>query len=148
MILIKSTCLTKQYGRNECLESECLLTSVLIQGNGPGDGSGSGNPGSDAATYITGGLLIPLAGLASLNLPTKGVPALTSLRPYAITVQNDVAAAQKAVENLKKSKPTSAGVSTAADVVEKAAKGKSTDDISTNFLEPPTRHDSADPIQI
>ncbi|KAL9059935.1 MAG: hypothetical protein Q9206_001254 [Seirophora lacunosa] len=112
-------------------------------GNGPGDGSGSGNPGSDAATYITGGLLIPLAGLASLNLPTKGVPALTSLRPYAITVQNDVAAAQKAVENLKKSKPTSAGVSTAADVVEKAAKdlealSAQVDQIDTASFDPST----------
>ncbi|KAL9019778.1 MAG: hypothetical protein Q9185_002922 [Variospora sp. 1 TL-2023] len=113
-------------------------------GNGSGgNGSGPGDSSSDIAIYITGGLLIPLTGLAGLGLPTRGVPALTSLRPYAITVQNDVATAQQAVENLKKGKPTSAGVSTAADAVEKAAKdlealSAQADQIDTTYFDPST----------
>ncbi|KAL8974023.1 MAG: hypothetical protein Q9197_001743 [Variospora fuerteventurae] len=113
-----------------------LLTLVHLQGNG----SGSGDSSSDIAIYITGGLLIPLTGLPGVGLPTRGVPALTSLRPYAITVQNDVATAQQAVENLKKGKPTSAGFLHPQMQWRKPPKALSAqaDQIGTTYFDPST----------
>lgn len=94
-------------------------------GSNGNSGSGSGSNGESlTGQYIGGGKEIPDAGLSGLGLATVGIPAITSLTPYAITAQNALTSASQALKSLTGGNVTPGGVSAAAHAVEIAAKGQ------------------------
>ncbi|KAL8735840.1 MAG: hypothetical protein Q9181_002669 [Wetmoreana brouardii] len=108
--------------KNGCNSLRSGSGSGANSGANSGNGSGSGSDNGMTIGYIDGGLPIPGSGLGGLHLPTKGIPAITGLMPYVVTAQNDVTTASNAVRGLTEGKPTSAGVSAAANAVATAAK--------------------------
>ncbi|KAL8999850.1 MAG: hypothetical protein Q9169_001391 [Polycauliona sp. 2 TL-2023] len=123
-------------------------TTSITASNPSNPGSGPGNmpspsggpvlvnpPTGDSLTgeYLGGGKEIPVAGLAALGLAVVGIPAVTSLTPYAITAQNHLTTANEAMKALTAGAATSGGVLAAAGAVEVAAKGDSLPSYPAHF---------------